>query len=170
VIPVHSRRLSEYDWVTLRASILLLTATHRPPHQPIDALTMSTHLPLRIARPLHRKCTTARCSGIRPFSLSAPRQKKSKQQPGESAKDPDQKAPSTIESEAQANQNDLVEDVGLLPGTWCGLVRGECWDGQRAFGTRDDAHAECISGAYSMLIQFNRNLRPRARICTSALA
>ncbi|KAF2653973.1 hypothetical protein K491DRAFT_779943 [Lophiostoma macrostomum CBS 122681] len=83
---------------------------------------MST--PLRIARPLHRKCTIAPCTALRPFSSSAPRQRRSKDQlAGGKTKEPGQKAPKTIEDEARANAGgqELPEDTGLLSETF---VRG----------------------------------------------
>lgn len=77
---------------------------------------MSTHLPIRISRPLHRQCIFQR----RPFSSSLALQKKLQRvdaaQARQQAKNQGQRAPSTVQAEAFQDVENLPDDLGLLPG------------------------------------------------------
>jgi hypothetical protein len=81
---------------------------------------MSTHLPLRIARPLRRQCLLQPIA-TRPFSTTFPL-KAHKTQKADAAltrsnfQNQTNKAPSTLRSEQLASGLETIDDIGLLPG------------------------------------------------------
>jgi hypothetical protein len=117
------------------------------------AHAMSTHLPIRALRPLHQQCIFRRVES-RPFSTTLARpatRRKRSVDPAQTAaavryQIQGAKASSVVYEEQLKDDNNLPDDIGLLPGIYA------CW-------LRD----------LFLLIQDGRNLHPQADIPPRAL-